>query len=92
MDHEPLKVEVVAADRQVWAGDVVNIIARTTEGDVGVLPGHEPLMAVLGTGQVRVTPSAEKEALVSQQIVGGFVSVDEDNVTIVIDTVVDTEA
>ena len=47
MDRAPLKVEVVAADRRVWSGDVVNIIARTTEGDIGVLPGHEPLMAGL---------------------------------------------
>ncbi|HLR55583.1 MAG TPA: F0F1 ATP synthase subunit epsilon [Actinomycetales bacterium] len=87
-----LQVDVVAADQTIWSGSARSVVVPAVGGELGVLVGHEPLMAVLGTGQVRVTPSAEKEALVSQQIVGGFVSVDEDNVTIVIDTVVDTEA
>ena len=87
-----LQVDVVAADQTIWSGSARSVVVPAVGGELGVLVGHEPLMAVLGTGQVRVTPSAEKEALVSQQIVGGFVSVDEDNVTIVIDTVVDPEA
>lgn len=87
-----LQVDVVAADQTIWSGSARSVVVPAVGGELGVLVGHEPLMAVLGTGQVRVTPSAEKEALVSQQIVGGFVSVDEDNVTIVIDTVVGTEA
>ena len=47
MDRAPLRVKVVAADREVWSGEAVNIIARTTEGDIGILPGHEPILAAL---------------------------------------------
>lgn len=73
MDRSPLKVEIVAADRQVWAGEVVNIIARTTEGDVGILPGHEPLMALLVPGVVElVTADGRSETFA---VDGGFISV-----------------
>lgn len=80
MDHSPLKVEVVAADRQVWTGDAVNIIARTTEGDIGILPGHEPLMALLVPCVVEiVTADGRSETLA---VDGGFISVAEGKVWI----------
>ena len=73
MDRAPLKVEVVSADRLLWAGDVVNIIARTTEGDIGILPGHEPLMAALIPCVVDiVTADGRSETLA---VDGGFISV-----------------
>ena len=50
MDRAPLEVEVVSADRVVWSGDAINVIARTVEGDIGILPGHEPLLALLVPG------------------------------------------
>lgn len=78
MEHEPLKVEVVAAHRQVWAGDVINIIARTTEGDIGILPGHEPLMAALVPCVVAiVTNDGRSETLA---VDGGFISVAQGHV------------
>lgn len=86
MDREPLKVEVVAADRQVWSGDVVNIIARTTEGDVGVLPGHEPLMAALVPCVVEIiTADGRSETLA---VDGGFISVADGHVWILSRTAV----
>ena len=76
----PLKVEVVAAARQVWAGDVVNVIARTTEGDIGILPGHEPLMAALVPCVVDiVTDDGRSETLA---VDGGFISVAQGSVWI----------
>lgn len=78
MSRQPLNVEVVAADRQVWEGPAVNIIARTTEGDIGILPGHEPLMAVLVPCVVRiVTADGRSETLA---VDGGFISVAHDKV------------
>ena len=54
MERQPLKLDVVSADRMVWQGDVVNVIARTSEGDIGILPGHEPLMAALTPCMVEI--------------------------------------
>lgn len=80
MDRSPLQVVVVSADRQVWSGDAVNIIARTVEGDIGILPGHEPLLAVLVPGVVEiVTADGRSETLV---VDGGFISVAHGHVSV----------
>jgi F-type H+-transporting ATPase subunit epsilon len=52
-----MQVELVAADRLVWSGEATRVIARTTEGDVGVLPNHAPMLAVMVDGIVDVTTS-----------------------------------
>lgn len=78
MARNPLQVEVVSADRQVWEGEAVNIIARTVEGDIGILPGHEPVMAILVPSVVEiVTVGGTTEILA---IDGGFLSVANDHV------------
>lgn len=76
-----LKVSVVSADQEVWSGTAKQIIARTTEGEIGILPGHEPLLAILAEGEVRVT-SVDGQ-LVSANAADGFLSVENNNVTIV---------
>ena len=45
---EPMQVEVVSADRVVWSGKSSNIIAKTVEGEIGILPGHEPVLGSAG--------------------------------------------
>ncbi|MGO1384228.1 MAG: F0F1 ATP synthase subunit epsilon [Arachnia sp.] len=80
MERSPLKVEVVSADRQVWAGDVINVIARTTEGDLGILPGHEPLMAALVPCVVDIVTSDGRSETLA--VDGGFISVAESHVWI----------
>ena len=76
-----LTVSVVSADHEVWSGKAKQIIARTTEGEIGILPGHEPLLAILGKGEVRVT--TVDGALVTAQADDGFLSMEHDTVTIV---------
>ena len=76
-----LSVSVVAADHEVWSGKAKQIIARTTEGEIGILPGHEPVLAILASGQVRVT--TVDGTLVTAQADDGFLSVENNTVTIV---------
>ena len=76
-----LKVSVVSADREVWSGQAKQIIARTTEGEIGILPGHEPILAILAKGEVRVT--AEDGSVITANADDGFLSVEHDTVTIV---------
>ncbi|WP_157155567.1 MULTISPECIES: F0F1 ATP synthase subunit epsilon [unclassified Diaminobutyricimonas] len=75
-----LKVSVVSADREVWSGQAKQIIARTTEGEIGILPGHEPILAILAEGDVRVTTTAGD--VVTAKADGGFLSVEHDTVTL----------
>ena len=54
MADTPLQVELVAADRVVWSGEATMVIARTVEGDVGILANHAPMLSVLVEGTVEV--------------------------------------
>lgn len=79
-----LNVELVAADRKVWSGEASMVRARSTEGEIGIMPGHTPLLGVLIQGDV-VIHATDGDQTVT--IDGGFLSVDHDNVTIVAETV-----
>jgi len=76
-----LQVSVVAADHEVWSGAAKQIIARTTEGEIGILPGHQPLLAILASGEVRVTAASGEQITANAD--NGFLSVDNDVVTVV---------
>ena len=76
-----LHVELVAVEEKVWSGDAEMVIARTTEGELGVLPGHAPLLGQLAEpGQVRVRVGGGEQLV--YDVAGGFVSVTADGVTI----------
>lgn len=80
MARPPLHLEVVSADRTVWSGEADQIIARTVEGDMGILPGHEPVFALLVPSRVQVvTADGRQETL---YVDGGYVSVAEGRVSI----------
>lgn len=80
---DPLHVELVSADRVVWSGEATSVTARTTEGDVGILPGHQPMLAVLVDGAVEVE-TVESESWVAA-VDAGFLSVADDHVSILAD-------
>ena len=81
MADKTLRVELVAADRAVWSGEAKMVVAKTVEGEIGLLPGHEPMLAILKTGEVRITlPTGESIKATADD---GFLSVEHDVVTIV---------
>jgi F-type H+-transporting ATPase subunit epsilon len=80
----PLEVTLVSADRRVWSGEASRVIARTVEGDIGILGGHAPLLAVLAEGEIRITPTGGDDVVATLD--GGFLSVEHDRVTVVSDT------
>ncbi|AYY15627.1 F0F1 ATP synthase subunit epsilon [Actinobacteria bacterium YIM 96077] len=75
-----LNVELVAADRQVWSGAASLVVAKTTEGEIGIMAGHEPVLAVLVPGPVTVR-TTDGEAVVAA-VDGGFLSVSQDHVAV----------
>lgn len=82
-----LQVELVSAEAKVWTGSARMVIARTIEGELGVLTGHEPTLALLAPGRVTIRGEAG-ETVVAEVEDGGFLSVDHDRVTVVADTAV----
>jgi len=75
-----LRVELVAADRAVWTGEAKMVVAKTVEGEIGLLPGHEPMLAILGDGEVRIT--LEDGAPIKANAPDGFLSIEHNVVTI----------
>jgi len=76
----PLTVEMVSTTQKVWAGEASTVVLRTLDGEIGILPGHSPLLAILGDGPVLVRATDGSE--VTARVNGGFVTVDSDNVII----------
>ncbi|WP_433115132.1 F0F1 ATP synthase subunit epsilon [Micromonospora sp. CA-246542] len=76
-----LHVELVAVEEKVWSGEAEMVVARTTEGELGVLPGHAPLLGQLAEpGQVRIKLAGGEQ--VSYEVDGGFLSVSAEGVTV----------
>jgi F-type H+-transporting ATPase subunit epsilon len=76
-----MHVELVSVERALWSGDATAVFARTTEGELGVLPGHIPLLGALEPGWVvRIDRADDSELKVA--VHGGFLSVREDGVSI----------
>jgi F-type H+-transporting ATPase subunit epsilon len=78
-----LRVNLVTAERELWAGEASMVVAKTSEGEIGLLPGHEPMLAILVPGQVRVTAS-EGSPVAVDITEGGFLSIEHNVVTVVV--------
>ncbi len=78
---DALHVELVAADRTVWSGDAAMVIARTVEGDLGVLRGHTPVLSLLSEAVVEIQV-ADTDDVVVAAVDAGVISVALDRVSI----------
>jgi F-type H+-transporting ATPase subunit epsilon len=79
-----LEVALVAADREVWSGKASMVIAKTAEGDVGVMPGHQPVMSVLksSVATIRTLEDGAPGPVLKIALHGGFIAVDENRVSL----------
>ena len=68
----PLEVFLVTPEREVWTGDAKLVVARGSEGEVGIMSGHAPLMVELGIGPLFIQREGERLAAA---IDGGFLHV-----------------
>ena len=75
-----LRVELVVPDRELWSGEARTVIAKTTEGDIGVLTGHSPLFGILAEGSL--VEIITEETTVKAAVSGGFLSVADNQVSI----------
>jgi F-type H+-transporting ATPase subunit epsilon len=76
-----MNVELVAVERRIWSGEASFVLARTTVGEIGVLPGHEPTLAQLeDTAVVRVDGTDGTSTTLA--VHGGFLSITPENVTV----------
>ncbi len=78
---DAMKVEVVAADRRIFEGESINVIVRTTEGDIGILPDHESVLATLVPCAATIVTTDGRQEIVA--IEGGFLSVRPGQVSLI---------
>lgn len=80
-----LEVTFVTAGSTVWTGQAAQVVVPAVDGSMGILPRMQPTLAILGSGDVRVI--AEDGRVEVFGVDGGFVSMDDDIVTIGVDDV-----
>lgn len=79
----PLKLDIVTAERVVLSEDGLEIVvAPGSEGELGILPSHAPLMTTLGVGELRARRGNDE---IHMAIAGGFMDVRDDVVTVLAD-------
>ncbi len=76
---DQLQVELVSADRLVWSGEATMVIAKTAEGDIGILRNHAPVLSVMVEGAVEI--QTEGETVVAA-VDAGFLSMAANRVSI----------
>jgi F-type H+-transporting ATPase subunit epsilon len=76
-----LNVAVVSAERGLWTGQAKSLVAKTPEGDIGILPGHEPVLALLVESPLRIEELDGSKLVIA--VHGGFFSVARDNVNVI---------
>ena len=79
-----ITAELVSVERLLWSGQASMVTAETTEGEIGVLPGHEPMIGqLIDNGVVTIHPVDGDRRVAAVQ--GGFLSVTQDKITVLAD-------
>lgn len=77
-----LKVGLVSPEREVWSGEAKMVVAQTVEGQLGIMPGHAPVLGVLLDGSVVKIEPADGGEWISAMVGSGFFSIADDEVSV----------
>jgi F-type H+-transporting ATPase subunit epsilon len=84
----PIRCEIVSQDRMVYTGDVDIVVLPGTDGEMGILPHHAPLLTTLKIGIIKVRSGGKEEVFT---VAGGVAEVQPDIVTILADAAENVE-
>jgi len=84
----PLTLEIVTPEAKVCSDTIDSVVIPTVEGEIGVLPGHIPLLTQVQDGELRVTKGATTQLLV---VSGGFAQIDGDRVRVLAENAINEE-
>ena len=77
------RVDVVSPEQTLWSGEATFVVARTPDGEIGIMADHEPVMAALSTGAVTVDGADGKRTTIA--VHGGFLQILDNEVTLLTD-------
>ena len=84
----PLTLEIVTPEAKVYSDTIDSVVIPTVEGEIGVLPGHIPLLTQVEDGELRVTKGTATQLLV---VSGGFAQIDGDRVRVLAENAINEE-
>jgi len=87
----PLTLKIVTPEREVYSESVSSVVLPTQSGDVGILPGHIPLMTLLEAGELQVVRGDGENALEYLAVDKGFAEVQGDQVTVLTEAAIDIQ-
>jgi F-type H+-transporting ATPase subunit epsilon len=79
----PIQLEIVTPERLAYSDEVDSVVLPGSQGELGVLPHHAPLVSTLGVGELRIRKGGQEESFA---IVGGFLQVRPDKVVVMAET------
>ncbi|OHV08881.1 F0F1 ATP synthase subunit epsilon [Kushneria phosphatilytica] len=79
-----VQCNIVSTERSIFAGEVTQLSATGTEGELGIMPGHSPLLTELAPGPVYLTRESGEEEI--YYVSGGFLEVQPDVISVLADT------
>ena len=83
-----LTLEIVTTEARVYSDKVDTVVIPTVDGEIGILPGHIPLLTQIEAGELRVTKNGSTEFLV---IGAGFAEVQGDSVSVLAESAINEE-
>jgi F-type H+-transporting ATPase subunit epsilon len=89
MSEKTQRLEIVTPEKKVFSEDVSFLVAPGTDGELGIMPEHAPLITALNIGLLRVEQEGKKFKVV---LTGGFMEVRNNKVTVLADTAERTES
>jgi F-type H+-transporting ATPase subunit epsilon len=84
----PLKLEIVTPEAKVYSDTIDSVVIPTVEGEIGILPGHIPLLTQVADGELRVSKGTEVTHLA---IGGGFAEIDGDTIRVLAEQAITEE-
>lgn len=84
----PLTLEIVTPEAKVYSDTIDSVVIPTVQGEIGILPGHIPLLTQIAHGELRVAKGAETQFLA---ISGGFAEIDGDAVRVLAESAITEE-
>jgi F-type H+-transporting ATPase subunit epsilon len=83
-----LTLEIVTPEARVYSDTIDSVVIPTVEGEIGVLPGHIPLLTQMGYGELRVTKGSATQLLA---VGGGFAQISADKISILAESAINEE-
>ena len=83
-----LTLEIVTPEARVYSDTIDSVVIPTVEGEIGVLPGHIPLLTQVGYGELRVTKGGATQLLA---VGGGFAQISADKISILAESAINEE-